>query len=135
MDREHRDYLGGRGGRARVRPSEAREHLDDDDHRLAEYERGPWPSVAVPEPPAALLRLFAHVTGRTLELHEFEVLERIRASVDYRGLTGGGPAGTTAPPPRRAPEAARSPQTVPWFDPDDLGETEIGRKVDRKVDG
>lgn len=133
MDREHRDYLGGRGGRARARAAEQADRLDDDDHRLTEYERGPWPSVAVPEPPPELLRLFGHVTGRTLELHEFEVLERLRAAVGYRGLASG--EGPVAPPPRRTAEPARSPHAVPWFDPDDLGETELSRKLAARVDG
>lgn len=129
--REHQDYLGGRT-RKRGGPSSAPEapRLDDDDHRLLDYERGPWPGVAVPEPPPALLRLFAHVTGRSLELHEFEVLERLRAATGYRGL-GGSQEGEPVPPPRRErPEAARPTQGVPWFDPDDLGETELSRKVD-----
>lgn len=129
MDREHRDYLGGRGGRSRgAREPAAR--LDDDDHRLAEYERGPWPAVVVPEPPPLLLRLFAHVTGRPLDLHEFEVLERIRAATGYHGL--GGPSdGEPTPPPRRVQaEPVRGARDVPWFDPDDLGETELARKVD-----
>jgi len=54
------------------------------------WEDGPWPGAQVPPVPAELAVLFRHVTGRELVAHDFEILERLRAHVGYRGLTQDG---------------------------------------------
>lgn len=97
------------------------------DHRIRDFEDGPWPSAHVGEAPPELYVLYEHVTGRKLELHHLEAIERIRAHLGYQGIAPrSGPSGTWSAP---APigETARTAPKIParsdaWFDPDDLGD-------------